>query len=220
MDNNENWQGISSLPYERYFVWVEMIFPWKNSFWRSCECDSSSSVCLPREPLNLHTKLAQYSIPRRRPSRLNQSSHFLSKESPRNLNFLTHLSYKIPPLLWKRNTWVQGCIFRLTCSHRELTTDHVLISAYINFFRTVTRNSVNKSVWRKRDCFWLPLNKREMRKQSANSVFLPRFCFKFDTPKMSGNSEIWTRKKMDIYFKYRCIMSTKGILAEQKSYGF
>ena len=33
-----------------------------NSFWRSCECDSSSSVCLPRETLNLHTKLAQYSI--------------------------------------------------------------------------------------------------------------------------------------------------------------
>lgn len=78
MDNNENWQGISSVPYGRYFVWVEMIFPWKNSFWRSCECDSSSSVCLPREPLNLHTKLAQYSIPQRRPSRLNQSSHFLS----------------------------------------------------------------------------------------------------------------------------------------------
>ena len=25
----------------------------------------------------------------------------------------------------------QGCIFRLTCSHRELTKDHVLTSAYV-----------------------------------------------------------------------------------------
>ena len=29
-------------------------------------------------------------------------------------------------------------------------------------FRTVTRNAVNKSVWRKKDCFWLPLNKHAM----------------------------------------------------------
>ena len=40
----------------------------------------------------------------------------------------------------------QGCIFRLTCSHRELTKDHVLTSTYVNIFRTVTRNAVNKSV--------------------------------------------------------------------------
>ena len=53
----------------------------------------------------------------------------------------------------------QGCIFRLTCSHPELTEDHVLTSAYVKIFRTVTRNAVNKSVWRKKDCFWLPLNK-------------------------------------------------------------
>ena len=39
----------------------------------------------------------------------------------------------------------QGCIFRLTCSHPELT-DHVLTSAYVKIFRTVTRNAVNKSV--------------------------------------------------------------------------
>ena len=58
--------------------------------------------------------------------------------------------------------WDQGCIFRLTCSHRELTEDHVLTSAYVNIFRTVTRNAVNKSVWRKKDCFWLPLNKHTM----------------------------------------------------------
>ena len=53
----------------------------------------------------------------------------------------------------------QGCIFRLTCSYPELTEDHVLTSAYVKIFRTVTRNAVNKSVWRKKDCFWLPLNK-------------------------------------------------------------
>ena len=39
----------------------------------------------------------------------------------------------------------QGCILCLTCSHRELTKDHVLTSAYVKFFRIVTRNAVNKS---------------------------------------------------------------------------
>ena len=57
---------------------------------------------------------------------------------------------------------IQGCIFRLTCSHPELTEDHVLTSAYVKIFRTVTRNAVNKSVWRKKDCSWLPLNKHAM----------------------------------------------------------
>ena len=56
----------------------------------------------------------------------------------------------------------QGCIFRLTCSYPELNKDHVLTSAYVKIFRTVTRNVVNKSVWRKKDCFWLPLNKHAM----------------------------------------------------------
>ena len=55
-----------------------------------------------------------------------------------------------------------GVHFRLSCSHRELTKDHVLTSAYVKIFRTVTRNAVNKSVWRKKDCFWLPLNKHTM----------------------------------------------------------
>ena len=32
----------------------------------------------------------------------------------------------------------------------------------LKFFRTVTKNAINKSVWRKKDCFWLPLNKRAM----------------------------------------------------------
>ena len=39
----------------------------------------------------------------------------------------------------------QGYIFCLTCSYPELTKDHVLTSAYVNIFRTVTRNAVNKS---------------------------------------------------------------------------
>ena len=56
----------------------------------------------------------------------------------------------------------QGCIFRLTCFNSELTKDHVLTSAYVKFFWTVTRNVVNKSVWRKKDCSWLPLNKHAM----------------------------------------------------------
>ena len=33
----------------------------------------------------------------------------------------------------------QGCIFRLTYSYPELTKDHVLTSAYVEIFRTVTR---------------------------------------------------------------------------------
>ena len=56
----------------------------------------------------------------------------------------------------------QGCIFCLMCSHSELTKDHVLTSVYVKIFRTVTRNAVNKSVWRKKYCFWLPLNKHAM----------------------------------------------------------
>ena len=33
----------------------------------------------------------------------------------------------------------------------------------LKFFRTVTRNTVNKNVWRKKDCSWLPLNKHAMK---------------------------------------------------------
>ena len=38
----------------------------------------------------------------------------------------------------------QGCIFRLTCSHPELTKDYVLTSVYVKIFRTVTRNAINR----------------------------------------------------------------------------
>ena len=40
----------------------------------------------------------------------------------------------------------QGCISCGMCSYPELTKDHVLTSAYVRNFRTVTRNAVNKSV--------------------------------------------------------------------------
>ena len=40
----------------------------------------------------------------------------------------------------------QEFIFRLMCSHRELTKDRVLKSAYVKIFRTFARNDVNKSV--------------------------------------------------------------------------
>ena len=58
--------------------------------------------------------------------------------------------------------WEQGCIFRLMCSYPVLTEDHVLTSAYVKIFRIVTRNAVNKSLWRKKDYSWLPLNKHAM----------------------------------------------------------
>ena len=57
---------------------------------------------------------------------------------------------------------LQGCISCGTCSYLELTEDHVLTSGYVKIFRTVTRNAVNKSVWRKKDCSLLPLNKHAM----------------------------------------------------------
>ena len=41
---------------------------------------------------------------------------------------------------------IQGCISCVTCSYPELTEDHVLTSAYVKIFRTVTRNAVNKGV--------------------------------------------------------------------------
>ena len=40
----------------------------------------------------------------------------------------------------------QGCISCGMCSYPELTEDHVLTSAYVKFFRTVTRNAVNEGV--------------------------------------------------------------------------
>ena len=56
-------------------------------------------------------------------------------------------------------SYYQGCINRRTCSHPELTQDQVLTSAYVIIFCTVATNAVNKSVWRKKDCSWLPFNK-------------------------------------------------------------
>ena len=43
-------------------------------------------------------------------------------------------------------THLQGCISCGMCSYPELNKDHVLTSAYVKIFRTVTRNAVNKSV--------------------------------------------------------------------------
>ena len=48
-------------------------------------------------------------------------------------------------LSYCQGTYQQGCISRLTCSYPELTKDHVLTSAYVKFFRTVTKNAVNNS---------------------------------------------------------------------------
>ena len=61
----------------------------------------------------------------------------------------------------RKGSW-QGCISCGTCSYLELTEDHVLTSAYVKIFRIVTRNAVNKSFWRKKDCSWPPLNKYAM----------------------------------------------------------
>ena len=49
-------------------------------------------------------------------------------------------------LAWVSKVYKQGYINRGTCSHPELTSGHVLTSAYVIIFRAVTRNAVNKSV--------------------------------------------------------------------------
>ena len=59
----------------------------------------------------------------------------------------------------------QGCIFRLTCSHPELTEDHVLTSAYVRIFRNVTRNAVNKC-WKEKRLFLTSL------KQTCNEYLI------------------------------------------------
>ena len=73
----------------------------------------------------------------------------------------------------------QGCIFRLTCSHPELTEDHVLTSACVKSFRTVTRNAVNKSVWRKKRLFLTSL------KQTCNE-YLIKFSENQSAPKLEN----------------------------------
>ena len=87
-----------------------------------------------------------------------ESVSAISSQNPRHLKFHEHPK----TIINKENRClarIQGCIFRLTCSHHELTKDHVLTSAYVKIFRIVTRNAVNKSFWRKKDCSWLPWNK-------------------------------------------------------------
>jgi len=51
----------------------------------------------------------------------------------------------------------QGCISCVTCSYPELTEDHVLTSACVKIFRTVTRNAVNKGGCQKRFSGFCPL---------------------------------------------------------------
>ncbi len=53
-------------------------------------------------------------------------------------------------------THPQGYINRGTCSYPELTSCHVLTSAYVIIFWAVARNAVNKSVWRKKTVLDFP----------------------------------------------------------------
>ena len=76
-----------------------------------------------------------------------------------NISTAAHKS--IPTILYSMISVIRGAFF-LTRSHSELTKDNVLPSGYVKIFRTVTRNAINKSVWRKKDCSWLPLNKHAM----------------------------------------------------------
>ena len=82
--------------------------------------------------------------------------HKLQKHKMTHTGEKAHKCYQCLPCVH------QGCISCGPCSCPELTEDHVLPSAYVKFFRIVTRNAVNKSFWRKKDCSWPPLNKYAM----------------------------------------------------------
>ena len=69
--------------------------------------------------------------------------------------------------------------FRLSCSHRELTKDHVLTSAYVKIFRTVTRNAVNRGVWGENRFFLTSL------KQTCNE-YLIKFSENQSAPKLEN----------------------------------
>ena len=81
----------------------------------------------------------------------------LQNESQKPICVCVHAPF--PPPVSSRPNQTQGCISCVTCSYPELTEDHVLTSAYVKIFRTVTRNAVNKGVWRKKNCSWRTLNK-------------------------------------------------------------
>ena len=118
------------------------------------EKDSQVSVQRRREPVTHSPSLWSSHLsccPQRKGTNTGSCTTFLLQDLPYNLTQLFGTQHSC-----------QGCIFCLTCSYPELTEDHVLTSAYVKIFRTVTRNAVNKSVWRKKDCFWLPLNKHAM----------------------------------------------------------
>ena len=58
--------------------------------------------------------------------------------------------------VWWYDDAYQGYINRGTCSQPELTSCHVLTSAYVIIFWAVARNAVNKSVWRKKTVLDFP----------------------------------------------------------------
>ena len=73
-----------------------------------------------------------------------------------NLSFIGYLNLNLSVKKRLLSKWFglwQGCISCGTCSYPKLTEDHVLTSAYVKIFRTVTRNAVNKGVSRKKRLF-------------------------------------------------------------------
>ena len=159
-------------PFESFQKWTKWLLPYKLKglfsvgFWFSFADHSPRDIGWKNVDLHLgsgrprppwwRTTMLQ---PRRFPP---ASTRVISgREKKSHLDVDTHNDHSLPLPTWQQQQ-EQGCIFRLTCSHRELTKDHVLTSAYVKFFRTVTRNAVNRGVWRKTDCSWLPLNKHAM----------------------------------------------------------
>ena len=98
-------------------------------------------------------------------------------------SMVKHYDYFVPlyafTLNKEKKILAQGCIFRLTCSHPELTEDHVLASAYVKIFRAVTRNAVNKSVWMKKRLFLTSL------KETCNEYMI-KFSENQSAPKLEN----------------------------------
>ena len=79
----------------------------------------------------------------------------LPKEQPSSTMVTLDYSLWLGENLWQYSGR-QGYINRGTCSQPELTSCHVLPSAYVIIFWAVATNAVNKSVWRKKTVLDFP----------------------------------------------------------------
>ena len=136
------WVSWNQTNCDNLFSFVNNHGQW-NWQWKSCQHQKKTFVKL----VSARERCGDWRIKKRRLDKADWDSALVYLRN-RQLN--------------RCHIYSQGCISCVTCSYPELTEDHVLTSAYVKIFRIVTRNAVNKSFWRKKDCSWPPLNKYAM----------------------------------------------------------